>query len=57
VPLFKSNDFAQASLLMALYRESDIPMRYVSGTVTVLIEKIKNWVGIEDAPMKEIMGA
>ncbi|MGM0370870.1 MAG: transglutaminase-like domain-containing protein, partial [Bacillota bacterium] len=43
------NDFDQASLLMALYRESDIPTRYVSGTVTVPIEKIKNWVGIEDA--------
>ena len=43
------NDFDQASLLMALYRESGIPTRYVYGTVRVPIEKVKNWVGIEDA--------
>ncbi|TDX48920.1 transglutaminase-like domain-containing protein [Orenia marismortui] len=43
------NDFDQASLLMALYRESGIPARYVYGTVRIPIEQVKNWVGIEDA--------
>lgn len=39
------NDFDQASLLIALLRVSNIPARYVYGTVEIPIEKIMNWVG------------
>ncbi len=39
------NDFDQASLLIALLRASNIPARYVYGTVEIPIEKIMNWVG------------
>lgn len=42
------NDFDQASLLIALYRASGIPARYVYGTIDVPIDKAMNWVGVED---------
>jgi transglutaminase-like putative cysteine protease len=41
------NDMDTASLLIALYRASGIPARYVSGVVDVPIAKAMNWVGVE----------
>lgn len=41
------NDFDQASLLIALYRKSGIPARYVYGVVEIPIDKAMNWVGVE----------
>jgi len=40
------NDFDLASLLIALYRVSGIPARYVYGSVEVPIERVMNWVGV-----------
>jgi len=42
------NDFDLASLLIALYRASNIPARYVYGTIEIPIEKAMNWVGVKD---------
>ncbi|MEJ6951919.1 transglutaminase-like domain-containing protein [Natronospora cellulosivora (SeqCode)] len=42
------NDFDLSSLLIALYRESNIPSRYVTGVVRIPVEKVKQWVGIDD---------
>jgi len=42
------NDFDQASLLIALYRTSGIPARYVYGTIDIPIGKAMNWVGVKD---------
>ena len=42
------NDFDQASLLIALYRASGIPARYVYGTIDIPIDEAMNWVGVED---------
>ncbi len=42
------NDFDQASLLIALLRVSNVPARYVYGTIEVPIERIKKWLGVED---------
>lgn len=39
------NDIDQASLLIALFRASNIPARYVSGVVELPIEKVMNWTG------------
>jgi hypothetical protein len=39
------NDFDTASLLIALLRASNIPAKYLYGTVEIPIEKVKNWVG------------
>jgi hypothetical protein len=39
------NAFDTASLLIALYRASGIPARYVYGTVEMPIENVMNWVG------------
>lgn len=41
----KGNDFDQASLLIALLRASNIPSRYVYGTIQVPIAQVENWVG------------
>jgi len=41
----KGNDFDQASLLIALLRVSNIPARYVYGTIELPTEKFMNWVG------------
>jgi transglutaminase-like putative cysteine protease len=41
------NDMDTASLLIALYRVSGIPARYVQGVVDVPIDKAMNWVGVE----------
>lgn len=41
----KGNDFDTASLLIALLRASNIPSRYVYGTIQVPIAQVENWVG------------
>ena len=45
------NDFDQVSLLITLLRASNIPARYVYGTVEIPIEDIKSWLGIDDTNM------
>ena len=45
----RGNAYDISSLLIALLRAANIPSRYVSGTVEVDAERIKNWLGgIED---------
>ncbi|MCI4626436.1 MAG: transglutaminase-like domain-containing protein, partial [Candidatus Magnetoovum sp. WYHC-5] len=39
------NDYDQASLLIALLRTSNIPARYVSGTIEMPIERLQSWLG------------
>ncbi|MCI4627228.1 MAG: transglutaminase-like domain-containing protein, partial [Candidatus Magnetoovum sp. WYHC-5] len=39
------NDYDQASLLIALLRASNIPARYVSGTIEMPIERLQSWLG------------
>jgi transglutaminase-like putative cysteine protease len=39
------NAFDTASLLIALLRTSNIPAKYVYGTIEVPIDKVMNWVG------------
>ena len=39
------NAFDTASLLIALLRASNIPARYVYGTIELPIDKVMNWVG------------
>jgi hypothetical protein len=46
----KGNAFDTASLLIALYRASNIPARYAYGTVDIPAEKAMNWVGGVDVP-------
>lgn len=41
----RGNDFDTASLLIALLRASNIPARYVYGTIQVPIKQVENWVG------------
>jgi RHS repeat-associated protein len=41
----RGNAFDTSSLLIALLRASNIPARYVYGTVEVPIEQARNWVG------------
>jgi len=41
----QGNAFDTASLLIALLRASNIPARYVHGTIEVPIDKAMNWVG------------
>ncbi len=41
----QGNAFDTASLLVALLRASDIPSRYVLGTVEIPIEQVMNWAG------------
>jgi len=41
----QGNDFDIASLLIALLRASNIPARYVYGTIELPIGKVMNWVG------------
>jgi len=41
----QGNDFDTASLLIALFRVSNIHARYVYGTIELPIEKVMNWVG------------
>jgi len=45
------NDFDQVSLLISLLRTSNIPARYVYGTVEIPIEDVKSWIGIDDTNM------
>lgn len=42
------NDYDQASVLIALLRSSDIPARYVYGSIMVEDEKLASWLGLED---------
>jgi transglutaminase-like putative cysteine protease len=44
----QGNSFDQASLLIALFRASGIPARYVMGTIEVPIEQAMNWTGVKD---------
>ena len=39
------NDIDTASLLIALFRASNIPAHYAYGTIEVPVEKVMNWVG------------
>lgn len=45
------NEWDQASLLIALFRASGIPARYVVGTVEIPTDKAMSWLGVEDANM------
>ncbi len=45
------NEWDQTSLLIALYRASGIPCRYVVGTVEIPIDSTMSWLGVEDAKM------
>jgi len=42
------NDTDQASLLIALFRASNIPARYVRGTASVEKQRALNWLGAKD---------
>jgi transglutaminase-like putative cysteine protease len=44
------NAFDTASLLIALLRASNVPARYVYGTVEVPADKVMNWVGGVEVP-------
>jgi transglutaminase-like putative cysteine protease len=46
----KGNAFDTASLLIALYRASNIPARYAYGTVQIPADKVMNWVGGVEVP-------
>ena len=39
------NDFDTASLLISLFRASNIPARYAFGTIDLSAERFKNWAG------------
>ena len=41
----QGNTFDTASLLIALLRASNIPARYIYGTIELPIDKVMNWVG------------
>ena len=45
------NSFDQASLLIALYRESGIPARYVYGSGDIPAEDAANWVRVKNATL------
>ncbi len=45
------NDMDTASLLIALLRASNIPARYVYGTIQLPIDQVMNWVGGFTDPM------
>ena len=45
------NEWDLASLLIALYRASGIPARYVVGTVEIPIDRAMSWLGVEDPNM------
>ena len=42
------NDWDTCSLLMALYRVSNIPCRYVRGVIRMDIETAMNWIGVKN---------
>jgi len=44
------NDFDTASLLIALLRASNVPARYVYGTINVPTAQLDNWVGNVNTP-------
>lgn len=46
----RGNAFDTASLLIALFRASNIPARYVYGTVQIPVDQVMNWVGGAEAP-------
>jgi transglutaminase-like putative cysteine protease len=41
------NDVDQASFLIALFRASDIPARYISGEVQLDLDRLMNWTGAQ----------
>lgn len=43
------NDYDLSSLLIALFRVSNIPARYVTGIVEMTPDRAKNWLGVENA--------
>lgn len=45
------NEWDLASLLIALYRASGFPARYVVGTVEIPADRVMSWLGVEDANM------
>ena len=45
------NSFGQASLLIALYRESGIPARYVYGSVDIPAEDAAKWVRVKNVTL------
>ncbi|MFZ5875271.1 MAG: transglutaminase domain-containing protein [Nitrospirota bacterium] len=45
------NEWDLASLLIALYRASGIPARYVVGIVEMPIDQAMSWLGVEDPQM------
>ncbi|HYL34545.1 MAG TPA: DUF6531 domain-containing protein, partial [Bryobacteraceae bacterium] len=44
----QGNDLDQATLLIALLRASQIPARYVTGTIRLSTSDAANWVGVKD---------
>lgn len=42
------NDFDLASLLISLYRASNIHTRYVYGTIEIPAATAMNWVGVDE---------
>ncbi|HNT34371.1 MAG TPA: transglutaminase domain-containing protein, partial [bacterium] len=48
------NDLDSASLLMALYRYSGIPCRYVSGEIEIPMAQALNYIGVENS---RVMGS
>lgn len=44
----RGNAFDMASLLIALLRASNIPARYVTGTVEVSVDSLPGWLGVSD---------
>ncbi len=44
------NDFDQASLMIALLKESDYEASYVYGTVRLYEERLRDWLGIDPDP-------
>lgn len=52
----QGNAFDIASLLIALLRASNVPARYVYGTVIVDADKMKNWVGgVDDVESARVL--
>jgi transglutaminase-like putative cysteine protease/uncharacterized protein YcbK (DUF882 family) len=55
----EGNDYDLASLLIALFRASNVPARYVKAKIVVPIERVLKWVGFNDpmAALHYISGA
>jgi RHS repeat-associated protein len=44
----RADAFDTASLLIALYRAAGIPARYVYGTIEVPVNRLNNWLGVDN---------